>query len=149
MLKNGAKDWIKGTDITIATYFDSKIDIHHIFPKAWCRSQGIKRGHYNSIINKTPLTAKTNRSIGGVAPSEYINKIIETGKVSSKASLIKNINSHVLEFSFLNDDDYYEFYKDRQNKLINLIEGAFGKPVQIVETEDSDRYEELDEDEDE
>ena len=149
MLKNGAKDWIKGTDITIATYFDSKIDIHHIFPKAWCRSQGIKRGHYNSIINKTPLTAKTNRSIGGVAPSEYINKIIETGKVSSKASLIKNINSHVLEFNFLNDNDYYEFYKDRQSKLIKLIEGAFGKPVQIVETEDSDRYEELDEDEDE
>ena len=149
MLKNGAKDWIKGTDITIATYFDSKIDIHHIFPKAWCRSQGIKRGHYNSIINKTPLTAKTNRSIGGVAPSEYINKIIETGKVSSKASLIKNINSHVLEFNFLNDNDYYEFYKDRQSKLIKLIEGAFGKPVQIVEAEDSDRYEELDEDEDE
>lgn len=149
MLKNGAKDWIKGTDITIATYFDSKIDIHHIFPKAWCRSQGIKRGHYNSIINKTPLTAKTNRSIGGVAPSEYIKKIIETGKVSSKASLIKNINSHVLEFNFLNDNDYYEFYKDRQSKLIKLIEGAFGKPVQIVEAEDSDRYEELDEDEDE
>jgi len=149
MLKNGAKDWIKGTDITIATYFDSKIDIHHIFPKAWCRSQGIKRGHYNSIINKTPLTAKTNRSIGGVAPSEYINKIIETGKVSSKASLIKNINSHVLEFNFLNDNDYYEFYKDRQVKLIKLIEGALGKPVQIVEAEDSDRYEELDEDEDE
>ena len=149
MLKNGAKDWIKGTDITIATYFDSKIDIHHIFPKAWCRSQGIKRGHYNSIINKTPLTAKTNRSIGGVAPSEYINKIIETGKVSSKASLIKNINSHVLEFNFLNDNDYYEFYKDRQSKLIKLIESAFGKPVQIVEAEDSDRYEELDEDEDE
>ena len=149
MRKNGAKDWIKGTDITIATYFDSKIDIHHIFPKAWCRSQGIKRGHYNSIINKTPLTAKTNRSIGGVAPSEYINKIIETGKVSSKASLIKNINSHVLEFNFLNDNDYYEFYKDRQSKLIKLIEGAFGKPVQIVEAEDSDRYEELDEDEDE
>jgi len=149
MLKNGAKDWIKGTDITIATYFDSKIDIHHIFPKAWCRSHGIKRGHYNSIINKTPLTAKTNRSIGGVAPSEYINKIIETGKVSSKASLIKNINSHVLEFNFLNDNDYYEFYKDRQVKLIKLIEGALGKPVQIVEAEDSDRYEELDEDEDE
>lgn len=149
MLKNGAKDWIKGTDITIATYFDSKIDIHHIFPKAWCRSHGIKRGHYNSIINKTPLTAKTNRSIGGVAPSEYIKKIIETGKVSSKASLIKNINSHVLEFNFLNDNDYYEFYKDRQVKLIKLIEGALGKPVQIVEAEDSDRYEELDEDEDE
>jgi len=149
MLKNGAKDWIKGTDITIATYFDSKIDIHHIFPKAWCRSQGIKRGHYNSIINKTPLTAKTNRSIGGVAPSEYIKKIIETGKVSSKASLIKNINSHVLEFNFLNDNDYYEFYKDRQSKLIKLIEGAFGRPVQLVEAEDSDRYEELDEDEDE
>jgi hypothetical protein len=55
----------------------------------------------------------------------------------------------VLEFNFLNDNDYYEFYKDRQSKLIKLIESAFGKPVQLVEAEDSDRYEELDEDEDE
>ena len=149
MLKNGAKDWIKGTDITIATYFDSKIDIHHVFPKAWCRSQGIKRGHYNSIINKTPLTARTNRSIGGVAPSDYISKIIESEKVSSKNALINNMNSHALDFKYLNDNDYYEFYSDRQNRLIKLIESALGKQVQISEKLDSENYlDSDDEDED-
>jgi len=149
MLRNGAKDWIKGTDITIATYFESRIDIHHIFPKVWCKGQGIPSKHFNSIINKTPLTARTNKSIGGSAPSEYINKIIESGKVSSKSALIKNINSHLLEFSFLNDDDYYEFYKDRQNKLVNTIELAIGKSVQLAELEASERYQDQEEEDEE
>jgi hypothetical protein len=34
-------------------YFDEAIDIHHIFPKAWCEKQKIKPQVYNSIVNKT------------------------------------------------------------------------------------------------
>ena len=142
MLRNGAKDWIKGTPMTIATYFDSKVDIHHVFPRDWCRSQGIKPRHYNAIINKTPLTARTNRSIGGVAPSVYIEKIIESGKVSSRKALISAIDSHSLNFVLLNDDDYYGFYENRQNQLITLIEGALGKPVQISQSESEETYRE-------
>ena len=56
-------------------YFDEAIDIHHIFPKAWCEKQKIKPSVYNSIVNKTPLTARTNRVIGGRAPSEYLERL--------------------------------------------------------------------------
>ena len=56
-------------------YFDDNIDIHHIFPKAWCDRQGIKSNEYNSIINKITLSASTNRKIGGHAPSEHLLRI--------------------------------------------------------------------------
>jgi CBS domain-containing protein len=57
-------------------FFGENVDIHHIFPQDWCK----KRGHqacrtYDSIINKTPLSFRTNRIIGGVAPSEYLARL--------------------------------------------------------------------------
>ena len=33
------------------------------------------RGHKLVVINKTPLGYRTNRIIGGVAPSEYLSKL--------------------------------------------------------------------------
>ena len=50
-------------------------NIHHIFPRDWCKKHGIKPAVYDSIINKTPLSYKTNRIIGGSAPSEYLAKL--------------------------------------------------------------------------
>jgi hypothetical protein len=46
---------------------DEAIDIHHIFPQAWSERQEIKPDTYNSIVGKTPLTARTNPVIGGRA----------------------------------------------------------------------------------
>jgi hypothetical protein len=51
------------------------VDIHHIFPQDWCKRHGIKPNVFDSIINKTPLSYRTNRIISGVAPSEYIAKL--------------------------------------------------------------------------
>ena len=75
-MKNGAADWRKAEPLSIATYHDENIDIHHIFPVAWCRSDKqkirIPRWLCDSIINKTPIDATTNKIIGSKAPSEYL-----------------------------------------------------------------------------
>lgn len=52
-LKEGAIDWRTGEAADMNLYFDEAIDIHHIFPKAWCEKQKIKPQVYNSIVNKT------------------------------------------------------------------------------------------------
>ena len=49
---------------------DVKLDIHHIFPKKWCEGQKIPRQTFNSIVNKTAISYKANRMIGGSAPSK-------------------------------------------------------------------------------
>ena len=72
LMKAGSWDFLSGDSIEIASYFDLAIDIHHIFPRAYCEKQNYKRGLWNSSVNKSPLSAKSNRSIGGRAPSTYL-----------------------------------------------------------------------------
>jgi hypothetical protein len=60
-----------------------RIENHHIFSREWCKQQRIPRWRYNSIVNKTPLTAKTNKFLGGKAPSEYLAKLEEQGLSSN------------------------------------------------------------------
>lgn len=69
LMKRGARDWMKAIDIDIAGFFELSVDVHHIFPRKWCDDRGIEPGRRDSIINKTPLSWDTNRSIGGRAPS--------------------------------------------------------------------------------
>ena len=68
LLREGARDWKTDEESSIQSYFDESIDIHHVFPQAWCRENKIDPGRCDSIVNKTPLTARTNRSIGRKAP---------------------------------------------------------------------------------
>ena len=41
--------------LDMATFFNYKIDIHHIFPKAWCEKNWIDPLHRESIVNRPPF----------------------------------------------------------------------------------------------
>ncbi|MEM9928139.1 MAG: hypothetical protein AAF915_31225 [Cyanobacteria bacterium P01_D01_bin.50] len=73
--REGAVDWITGEEINDVVYFEEQIDSHHIFPIAWCRKQGIDPKIYNCLVNRTPLSAKSNKKIGSKAPSLYLKDI--------------------------------------------------------------------------
>jgi hypothetical protein len=68
LMKDGGLDFLSGEEITFAVYEEASIDIHHVFPKAWCEDEGIPRQRYDSIVNKTAISARTNRIIGRKAP---------------------------------------------------------------------------------
>ena len=109
-------------------YFDDNIDIHHIFPKAWCERQGIKPNDYNSIINKTALSASTNRNIGGRAPSEYLSRIQEESGIDDTA-MDKILASHLISAEALRADKFWIFYEARKEALLSAIEEAMGKSI--------------------
>ena len=75
LMKEGAQDFRSGQKFDHTVFFGENVDIHHIFPQDWCKNMSIKPNVYDSIINKTPLSYRTNRIIGGVAPSEYLRQI--------------------------------------------------------------------------
>ena len=83
ILKNHARDFISGADMDFSSYSNEKIDIHHIFPKDYCIGKKYERAKWNSIVNKTPISASSNREIGGVAPSVYLGKLEKKGSVTS------------------------------------------------------------------
>jgi hypothetical protein len=96
-MKRQARDWRSGELMTVTTYFDDYVDIHHIFPQAWSEKQGIPSAVYNAIANKTPLTARTNRIIGGYAPSTYLSRLTSSAKID-RQQIDQHISTHFVEW---------------------------------------------------
>ena len=128
ILKNHARDFISGAEMDFSTYSSEKIDIHHIFPKNYCVEQGYSKAKWNSIVNKTPISASSNREIGGVAPSAYLGKLEKKGSVPS-SDLDDYGETHWIDPTLLRDNDFQNFIIDRSKKLLNAIEAATGRTI--------------------
>jgi hypothetical protein len=135
--KSGAKDYVSGKEYDQTLFMKEDVDIDHIFPIKWCKKKNIKKEDYDSIINKAPISPATNRGVvSGKAPSEFIKDIengnakIEGAEPLSEKEINENLMSHKMEPSFLRNDDFFGFFKDRREKLADLIEEKIGKRVQ-------------------
>lgn len=132
LMQAGAHDFRSGQAFDQTIYFDEAVDIHHIFPKAWCLKEKIDPERFDSIINKTPLAARTNRILGGVAPSAYLARL-EKGWDQDPAMeedrLNELLSSHGVAPPALRANDFDAFYAARREFLLQLIENATGKPV--------------------
>ena len=120
-------------DFTI--YKSENIDIHHVFPRDYCEKQNYPREKWNSIVNKTPITYSTNREIGGVAPSKYLGKIENKGKVNT-AILDEYLKSHWIDVDSCRNDDFDKHIVHRAKMLLDAIENATGKSISGRESED-------------
>lgn len=130
LMKEGAQDFRSGQKFDHTIFFGENVDIHHIFPQDWCKKNGIKPAVYDSIINKAPLSYRTNRIIGGIAPSEYLAKLEEGNNSSPPISTDKldtYLRSHLIAPALLRTDAFDSFMDDRQKRLLGLIEQAMGK----------------------
>lgn len=139
LMKEGAQDFRSGQKFDHTVFFGENVDIHHIFPQDWCKKQEIKPVEFDSIINKTPLSFRTNRIIGGVAPSEYLAKL-EKGDAQTPAISPQNLDnylrSHLIDPVILRSNDFNAFMIDRQKRLLGLIEQATGKAAYTGELPD-------------
>lgn len=135
ILKNKSRDFISGREMDFTVYKSDAVDIHHVFPKEYCIKSGYPKSRWNSIINKTPLSYRTNREIGGVAPSKYLSKIEKKGQVTEQV-LDSYLESHWLDVLECRQDRFDEFIIKRASKLLDAIEMAMGKPVPGRECEE-------------
>ncbi len=128
-MKNGAADWRTNQHLLWMTFADKYIDIHHIFPKAWCEGKASPRVPprlYNSVINKTPIDAETNRRIGGRAPSEYLPRLRQD---ISPVCLDDVLASHWIDPKLLRDDDFAQSFVARGEAMLGLIGRAMGRRI--------------------
>lgn len=127
LMKAGSNDFLSGDPIEITTYFDLAIDIHHIFPKTYCEKK-YKRSLWNSSVNKAPLSSKTNRIIGGKAPSVYLSNIEKQSNMVS-IRLDEILTTHKIDPDLLRSDEFENFIRDRASKILELIEAATEKRI--------------------
>ena len=119
--------------MTISNCIEGGTDIHHIFPERYCKEQNLPSKKWNSIINKTPLHFKTNRSLGGNRPSDYCNSLID--KEIPPECLMQRVESHLIDFDLLLSDDFDAFFISRARKLLVLIEKAMRKKITDKDSE--------------
>lgn len=127
-MKNGAADWRTAKALSFAVWDDRHIDIHHIFPVAWCRRQcpPVPDRLCNSVINKTPIDAETNRRIGSNAPSRYLSRL---QRDISPDMLNQVLRAHWLNLELLAADQFAECFVERGEAMLDLIGRAMGKPM--------------------
>jgi hypothetical protein len=128
LLRDGAQDFRSGMSIDVQTFFDEKFDIHHIFPQVWCGKNKIDSRRCDSTVNKTPLSAKTNRMIGGNAPSTYLPRITKNAGIDDKR-MDEILRTHVIDPQLARSDDFDSFFDGRQSAILERIERATGKKI--------------------
>jgi hypothetical protein len=130
LMEENTKDWLSATKIDFSTYYSESIDIHHIFPVSWCEKKDnkISRNDYDCIINKTPLSGRTNRIVSGDAPSKYLERLKRHAGVSD-ADFDAILKSHAVNPDFMYIDDFNGFFADRKERILEKIETAMGKTI--------------------
>ena len=135
ILKNHCQDFISGREMDFTVYKSDYVDIHHFFPKAYCEKNNLPSKKWNSVVNKTPISYSTNREIGGVAPSKYLEKIEMTGQVNSD-KLDGYLETHWITPTIARADDFDAFIIDRAKKLLDAIQNATGKTITGRDSDD-------------
>ena len=118
----GARDWMTGQ---LPQHDD--LDDHHIVPASWGRKH-LKGNEINSVLNRTPLTADTNRNvIGDQLPNQYLPRLIaNNGAATVREILASHFISPKAQEVLLRDpftpDDFNEFLAERQRTMLDAIE---------------------------
>ncbi len=129
VLRQGAQDWYFKSTVDKLEHDDMmSLDIHHIFPEDWCKKRGLKPVVFNAIVNKTPISYKANRKIGGYAPSIYLAKLQAERLVGlDDVAMDALLETHQIPSQCLRTDDFEGFYQARKVLLLRLVEQAMGK----------------------
>lgn len=122
------RDFMQGITMDIVKSMDESLDIHHIFPEAYCKKMGLDKSKWNSIVNKTPLLPASNRQIGGDAPSVYSGNIMKKAEID-EVELRFRIESHLVNYDYLIADDFDHYFIARAKAILKVIEAAMGKTI--------------------
>jgi len=127
LVLRGARDWMTGN---VPQYGD--VADHHIIPKKWGQDQQLG-GLIDTILNRTPLTADTNRkAIRNRLPNEYLTELIDAnGEKTVRATLESHLISPAAFDILLRDpftaDDFEAFLAERQRTVQDAIEDLLVK----------------------
>ncbi|HEV7806097.1 MAG TPA: DUF262 domain-containing protein [Solirubrobacteraceae bacterium] len=131
-LRQGAKDFHTGQDITPQRITDGKIDAHHVFPREWLKKNA-HDGAPDLILNQALIGKHTNRTIKDRAPSAYL---ADVEQALEHAGLKELLDSHLLPSdvaSGLRSDDYDRFLLERQELILAELEKATGRTPRPID----------------
>jgi hypothetical protein len=127
LILQGARDWMTGD---VPQHGD--LDDHHIVPDAWGKKY-IKGGLVGTILNRTPLTADTNRHvIKSRLPNAYLPELIKQNGENTVRGILESHFISRVAFDILlrnpfGPDDFEAFIAERQRTFQDAIENLLIK----------------------
>ena len=117
----------------IADLLNISGDVHHIFPKAYLKKNGVDaKGRYNQVANYTYLDTQVNKAISDDAPAVYFSKAIqqcdtkkpEIGNITDLQVLKENMTENALPSDIVDMtvEDYDRFLVERRHLMAKMIE---------------------------
>jgi hypothetical protein len=122
LVLQGARDWMTGT-----VPQPDDLDDHHIVPRSWGREH-LDGDLINNILNRTALTAETNREIiGDSLPNSYLPELVaENGEAEVRVILASHFISPIAQEILMRDpftpNDFEAFIAERQRTIQEAIE---------------------------
>jgi len=117
----------------IADLLNISGDVHHIFPKAYLKKNGMtSKGRYNQVANYTYLDTQVNKAISDDAPIDYFARAVQQcetnvstiGNITDLDKLKQNMAENALPEEIVNMtfEDYDEFLNKRRHLMAKMIE---------------------------
>ncbi|NQV01961.1 MAG: hypothetical protein HQ542_04910, partial [Bacteroidia bacterium] len=127
LVLQGARDWMTG-DVPKP----GDLDDHHIVPASW-GSDNLKNNLVHSILNRTPLSAETNRKvIRNRLPNEYLPELVTENGENAVRKILEShfISPDAQEILLRNPfapNDFEAFIAERQRTLQEAVENLLIK----------------------
>ena len=103
------------------------LERHHLFPKAYLSSIGVRQKQWNAIANMSFVDWPENASIGSKSPAEYLPSL--KNRIPSK-QWEQQAYHHALPFGW-EQLDYHSFLEKRQKLMAKVVREGFSRIDQI------------------
>lgn len=106
--------FVSGAEIALGKVLQSynRSEFHHVYPRAYLKKQNRPTQQINQLVNFVFMSSSDNKTLGGVAPSEYRAQMDDRAvpKILERAACPASVF----------DDDYDTFATERATLLTNL-----------------------------
>ncbi len=123
LVLQGARDWMTG-----AVPQHDDLDDHHIIPASWEGKKGLKDISIDTVLNRTPLTAETNRYvIKNRLPNQYLSDMIARNGEPTVRDILEShlISAKAFDILLRNPftpSDFLDFITEREHTIKQAIE---------------------------
>ena len=111
-------------------------DVHHIFPKAYLKKNGVAhKTKYNQVANYIYLDTQVNKAIGDDAPAIYFTTVKEQcktkdivfGNIATEELLNENLAENCIPDNIfeMTVENYDDFLQERRKLMAKLIQGYY------------------------
>ena len=128
LMARGAKDWRTGRPFNRHSFEELQPGFFPVFPLRWCERHGISGVLANSVLNRTPMGKRTEVVLDGHSPERYLPRV-QSKSIMEDAEFDSVLASHDLDPELLTAKTAHQFFADRRERFVGIVEYALNKQV--------------------